>query len=66
MQEDLLRQYIIERFPEEKFEDLSEKQLKLIDDSMGFKGYCLQVAFDKLIKDITNELNSFLGGWLSV
>ena len=60
MQENLLRQYIIERFPEEKFEDLSEKQL--IDDSMGFKGYCLQVAFDKLIKDITNEFNSFLGG----
>lgn len=44
MQEDLLKQYIIERFPEEKFENLSDRQLKIIDDSMGFKGYCLRAA----------------------
>lgn len=55
MQEDLLKQYIIERFPEEKFENLSDRQLKIIDDSMGFKGYCLRAAFDELITEIKEK-----------
>ena len=57
---ELMDQYIEKAFPEFDKQVFSERDRKLIADSLGFNIYCLNVAWNEFVDSLIKTLRDFI------